>query len=153
MKKICLLFFSLVSISLFSFKVSEFEKNLPAKTSEKENDSDSSVKILKTSEDSYSFFIIVNQQSQEDIEKKASKVAERLAQKHGFSHVIFRSKEKVQVIVGKTDWPNSYDFPQNLYEEKLVQRDIGSKRYNELPPPNYSLQNAYLYEIQLTNSP
>jgi hypothetical protein len=107
--------------------------------------------VIKNEQDSYSIIVIVNNLSTKEIEKKALEIASRLANDKGFTSYTVTSKEKVHIIVGKTEWPSSYNFSQNLYEEVIVQRNYDYKRSIEQGLPDNTLREAYLYKIELTN--
>lgn len=109
----------------------------------------SNVTSIHNEQNNYSFFIITDHLSPEEVKEKANQAASRLACDKGFSSYVILSEKKVQVIVGKTDWPNSAEFPQNLYEEAIVQRNLSNERTNPSPSSDYSLHDAYLYKIKL----
>ncbi|MBF8262826.1 MAG: hypothetical protein HW387_491 [Parachlamydiales bacterium] len=108
-----------------------------------------SAQISQDKNNNYSFYIITDGLSTEEIEQKLRSVASRLAQEKGCSSYVIVSEEKVHVIAGKTDWPNGYEFPQNLYEEVIIQRNLDNYRMRENTPADYDLRNANLYKIKL----
>lgn len=59
----------------------------------------------------------------------ALKRAAELTVQKGFRYFIIRSEEEVYFMQGKENWPSPYDFPQNLYEEEIIERGFNRERF------------------------
>jgi len=146
MKWLSLLFISMAASLVFFLPFSAKVSNDTLVIQESSN---IETKVFKNEKNNYSIVVIADNLSAQEVEEKANETASQLATDKGFKSYHVISKEKVRVILGKTDWPNSYEFPQNLYEEVIVQRNYNYKRSIEQNMPDNSIHNAYLYQIEL----
>ena len=55
--------------------------------------------------------------------------ASEITVRKGYRHFVITSESQVLVMRGKRDWPSPYDFPQNLYEEEIIERGFSRERF------------------------
>ncbi|EKE21918.1 MAG: hypothetical protein ACD_7C00094G0002, partial [uncultured bacterium] len=72
-------------------------------------------KILeyKTNKDEFSIVIVKDHTNQKRLKQKALQRAAILANKNQYSSFSIIKEKQVKVMLGKTNRPSSYDFPQN----------------------------------------
>lgn len=102
-------------------------------------DGNNKVLEYRNSKEVFTIVVVKGDLSKKEVKAKALKSAAKVAQKYGYRSFNVIQENEVDVIVGKTDWPSSYDFPQNLYQEEIVEKGYnreriisGSKEDNEL---------------------
>lgn len=102
----------------------------------------------RNSEDEFTIVVIKNEKSAQEIKQQALKRASLLAQKYGYRSFDITKKENVEVMLGKKDWPSSYDFPQNLYQEEIVEKGYNTERFVSGSKPDYKVRKAIRFQIK-----
>jgi hypothetical protein len=73
------------------------------------------------------------------------------AKKLGYKYFIIKSEEKALVLEGEKNWPNAYEFPQNLYDEEIIQRSFNSDIFYQQSDID-SLKKAIRFVFKFTNT-
>ena len=102
----------------------------------------------RNSDDEFTIVVIKDKKSTQDIKQQALKRGALLAQKYGYRSFDITKKENVEVMLGKKDWPSSYDFPQNLYQEEIVEKGYNSERFISGSKPDYKARQAVRFQIK-----
>ena len=108
-------------------------------------------KILeyKTNKDEFSIVIVKDHTNQKRLKQKALQRAAILANKNQYSSFSIIKEKQVKVMLGKTNWPSSYDFPQNLYQEEIIENEgFNRERLISGSQRDYKLRKAYKIQIK-----
>ncbi|MBI5346382.1 MAG: hypothetical protein HZB76_04500 [Chlamydiae bacterium] len=106
--------------------------------------------------DNNQFMILVIQDdslSNQDAKNMALTKASDLTVNKKFKYFEIKTEDEVTVILGKTNWPNAYDFPQNLYQEEIVEKGYDRERFIEknMQEEDNSPHSAFRMIIQCSN--
>ena len=102
----------------------------------------------KTGEDTFVVIVVKEKMDQEQAMKEAKQRAAAITYKNGYKYFKIINKEESQVMIGKDGWPSSYDFPQNLYQEEIVDKGYNRDRFIEGSKEDYNLYPAIKFEIK-----
>ncbi|NGX28052.1 MAG: hypothetical protein K940chlam1_00225 [Candidatus Anoxychlamydiales bacterium] len=115
---------------------------------------DTKNKVLeyRNSEDEFTIVVIKDEKSDKEVKEKALERAAMLANKYGYRSFDITNKETVEVMLGKKDWPSSYDYPQNLYQEEIVEKGYNRERFVSGSKPDYKVRKAVKFSIKCEKS-
>lgn len=102
----------------------------------------------RNSEDEFTIVVIKYEMSDKEIEEKALKRAANLAKKYGYQSFDITKQENVEVMLGKKDWPSSYDYPQNLYQEEIVEKGYNTERFVSGSKQDFKVREAIKFQIK-----
>lgn len=106
----------------------------------------------RNSEDEFTIVVIKDDKSDNEVKEKALTRAAMLAHKYGYRSFDITGKENVEVMLGKKDWPSAYDFPQNLYQEEIVEKGYNREKFVSGSKPDYKLRKAIKFQIKCTSN-
>lgn len=69
--------------------------------------------------------------SKEETKQSAIHRAAEIAKQHGYEYFVLESEHEVQVYQSKPNWPTTYDFPGNLYQEEIQEQNFNRDRTYE----------------------
>jgi hypothetical protein len=102
----------------------------------------------KIKENEFSIVVIKNHTNQKRLKQLALNKAAILANKNQFASFDIIKEDQVEVMLGKTNWPSSYDFPQNLYQEQIIEKD-GYNRERNISKSQTDTKLRKAYKIQI----
>lgn len=109
-------------------------------------------KILEYNIDSQNFTIVIVDDGlgYQKAKNIAMRKAAETAKERGYNYFKLISEDKVRILEGKKDWPSTYDFPQNLYEEEIIERGNNRERFyhQQSNRPNADAKDGYLFDFQ-----
>lgn len=80
--------------------------------------------------------------------KYAIKRAAELTVKKGYRYFEIRSEEDILYMQGKKGWPSTYDVPQDLYEEEIIERGFNRERFIQKDEADSSPRPALRFKIE-----
>ena len=112
--------------------------------------------IIKYNIDNQNFTIVVVDDGIGYQEAKviAMRTAAETSDERGFKYFKVTSENKVKVILGKSPWPNNNEFPQNLYEEQIIEKGFNRERFYNQSKQSADNEpvDAYRFDIQCVES-
>lgn len=108
-------------------------------------------KILeyRNKKDEFSIIVVKDHTNQKRLKQKALNRAAMLAYKNQYASFDITKEGMVDVILGKTNWPSSYDFPQNLYQEEIIEKEgYNKERIISKSQRDNKLRKAYKIQIK-----
>lgn len=109
-------------------------------------------KVLEYSIDKENFKIVVvdDGMGYQKAKNIAMKRAAQTAKERGYNYFKVISEDKIRLIEGKQDWPSPYDFPQNLYQEDIVEKGFNRERFYHQKSirPNAEATDGYEFDFQ-----
>jgi hypothetical protein len=100
----------------------------------------------------FTVVVVKGEQNKKQTKERALKKAATIAQKYGFRSFNIISEQEVEVILGKTNWPSAYDFPQNLYQEEIVEKGYNRERFISGSKSDYKLRKSLKIQIKCFNN-
>jgi hypothetical protein len=101
----------------------------------------------------FSIVIVKDHTNQKIAKQRAIIRAATLANKNGYKSFDIIKEEEVEVMLGKTNYPSTYDFPQNLYQEEIVEKgNYNRERIISGSKFDYKLRKAYKIQISCYKS-
>jgi hypothetical protein len=91
-------------------------------------------RVVKYKMENNQFTIIVVQEnnlSYDDAKNIAMKKAAETTKDNNFKYFELKAEDEVTIMLGKSNFPSSYDFPQNLYQEEIVEKGFDRERFIE----------------------
>lgn len=89
--------------------------------------------------DEFTIIVIRDHTMYKNAKKRALEKGEELAKKYGYRSFDIVSEDEAEIILGKKNWPSAWDFPQNLYQEEIIEKGYnrdrmlqGSRRDNRI---------------------
>ncbi len=107
-------------------------------------------KILeyKNTKDEFTIVIVKNHTNQKIAKQKAINRAALIAKKNGYNSFNIINEDEVDVMLGKKNWPSAYDFPQNLYQEEIIEKGYNKERIISKSQEDYQLRKAFKIRIK-----
>ncbi len=84
--------------------------------------------------------------------RKALQKGAELARKYGYRSFDIISEEEIKIILGKKNWPSAWDFPQNLYQEDIIQDRYDRERIIRGSKRDYKIHLALKIKIRCYQS-
>lgn len=102
----------------------------------------------KNEDDQFTIVVLMDKITKKEAKQKAMKRAARVSYDNGFKYFIIINEENVKVMPGKEGWPSAYDFPQNLYQEEIVEKGYNRERFIQGSKENFNTYPALKIEIK-----
>jgi len=103
--------------------------------------------------DEYTVVALKTGKTNKTAKERALKRAAELSYDNGYKYFMVLDETTVSVIPGKEGWPSAYDFPQNLYEEEIVQKGYNRERFIEGSKENNKTYPALQLKIKAISKP
>lgn len=100
----------------------------------------------------FTIVVIKDDLSDERAKKYALKRAAEITVQKGYRYFIIKAEENVFFMRGKKDWPNAYDFPQDLYQEEIIEKGFNRERFIEKDETDSSPKPALRLKIECTET-
>jgi hypothetical protein len=84
---------------------------------------------FKQSHANYTIIVLQEDLSYNEMKEKALKRASRLCLDNDFKYFKVSKEKHIYIMLGKENFPSSYDFPQNLYQEEIVEKGYNRERF------------------------
>jgi len=107
-------------------------------------------KILeyRNTKDEFTLVVVKDNTNQKIAKQKGIKRAAELARKNGYGSFDIIKEDEVEIMLGKDNWPSAYDFPQNLYQEEIIERGYNRERIISGSKRDYKLRKALKIRIK-----
>ncbi|NGX56953.1 MAG: hypothetical protein K1060chlam5_01207 [Candidatus Anoxychlamydiales bacterium] len=107
-------------------------------------------KILdfKEAHGKYTIIVVQNKQNYSEMKEEALKRAARLCLDNNFKYFDITKEKHVYIMLGKENFPSSYDFPQNLYQEDIVEKGYNRERFIQRGKRDGEMHKALKINIQ-----
>lgn len=108
-------------------------------------------RIVEYNTEKKEFVIVVvteDNLSNKTAKEYALKRAAEIAHRQGYQYFVITSEDEVYFMRGKKDFPSAYDFPQNLYEEEIVERGFNRERFIQKDREDNQKRPAIRYKVQ-----
>ncbi|MFA6119232.1 MAG: hypothetical protein WCT85_07480 [Parachlamydiales bacterium] len=102
----------------------------------------------RNSKDVFTVVVTRGDAGKRQTKDKALQKAAMVSQKYGFRSFSIIEENEVDVILGKQGWPSSYDFPQNLYQEEIVEKGYNRERFISGSKSDYKLRKGLRIKIK-----
>lgn len=114
----------------------------------KKDSMDDRIVEYNTKNKQFTVVVIKDGLSDEKIKKYALKRAAEVTVKKGYQYFEILSEDNVSFMRGKTDWPGAYDFPQDLYQEEIIERGFNRERFIQKNETDSSPKPALRFKIE-----
>ncbi len=98
----------------------------------------------------HSIVVIQDGISENEAKEKAYERASEITVDNGYKYFYVIKEDQVEIMKGKENWPSSYDFPQNLYQEEIIEKGFNRERFIQQGGQNHKLYSAYRINIEFT---
>lgn len=88
----------------------------------------------KTNGTKFVVVVIEENISRKEARKMGLERAAKIAYERGYKYFTVEKEDSVYVMRGKKRWPGPYDFPQNLYQEEIIERGFSRERFYQTDP-------------------
>lgn len=79
----------------------------------------------------------------EQAKKLARQKAAEITVQNGGRYFTIVSEQPTQVIKSEHPWPDNQAFPQNMYQELIIEKNFNRQRLQQEQGPSENLYNAY----------
>jgi len=111
-------------------------------------ESNSKVLERKNQNDEFTIIVVRDHTMYKIAKKKAIEKGAEIAKKHGYRSFDIISEDQAKIILGKKNWPSAWDFPQNLYEEEIIEKGYNRDRMIEGSRRDYKIHSALRVKIK-----
>jgi len=103
----------------------------------------------RNAKDEFTVVVVKNgHMSTKQAKKEALRRAAISAKKFGYRSFEVIEEQEVEVMLGKKDWPSAYDFPQNLYQEEIIEKGYNRERIISGSKSDYKLRKALKIKVK-----
>lgn len=103
---------------------------------------------FKNAKNEFTIVVVKDPNNQKNAKLRAINRAAIIAKSNGFKSFDITNEENVEVMLGKNNWPNAYDFEQNLYQEEIVEKGFNRERIISQSILDFKLRDAYKIKIK-----
>lgn len=113
-------------------------------------------KIIEYNVDNQNVILVVvadGDLSQKKAKDLSMRRAAEIALERSYKYFKINAEERVMIQRGKEEWPSPYDFPQNLYEERIIEKGYNRERFyhDRKGMQDSEPKEGYRFEIQFVN--
>ncbi len=98
--------------------------------------------------DEFTIIVIRDHTMYKTAKRKALQKGAELAKKYGYRSFDIESEDQAEIILGKKDWPSAWDFPQNLYQEEIIEKGYNRDRMLQGSRSDYRIHSALKIKIK-----
>ncbi|HEU64428.1 MAG: hypothetical protein KR126chlam4_00945 [Candidatus Anoxychlamydiales bacterium] len=102
----------------------------------------------RNQKDEFTIIVIRDHTMYKTAKRKALEKGAELAKKYGYKSFDIESEDQAEVILGKQNWPSAWDFPQNLYQEEIIQKGYNRDRTLQGSRRDYRIHSALKIKIK-----
>ncbi|NGX63030.1 MAG: hypothetical protein KR126chlam6_00436 [Candidatus Anoxychlamydiales bacterium] len=103
---------------------------------------------VRDQKDEFTIIVLKDHTMNKIARKKAIEKAASVANESGYKSFDVVKEENVKIMLGKKDWPSAWDFPQNLYEEEIVQKGYNRDRMISGSQRDYKIRSALKVQVK-----
>lgn len=121
---------------------------LVATSSAYSQDTNNKVLEHRNQKDEFTIIVIRDHTMYKTAKRKAIEKGAEIARKYGYKSFDIESEDQAEIILGKKNWPSAWDFPQNLYQEEIIEKGYNRDRRIQGSRRDYRIHSALKIKIQ-----
>ena len=102
----------------------------------------------RNQKDEFTIIVIRDHTMYKTAKRRALEKGAELAKKYGYKSFDIESEDQAEIILGKKNWPSAWDFPQNLYQEEIIQKGYNRDRRLQGSRSDYRIHSALKIKIK-----
>ncbi|NGX34902.1 MAG: hypothetical protein K1060chlam1_01262 [Candidatus Anoxychlamydiales bacterium] len=102
----------------------------------------------RNQKDEFTIIVIRDHTMYKNAKKRALEKGAELAKKYGYKSFDIESEDEAEIILGKKNWPSAWDFPQNLYQEEIIEKGYNRDRMLQGSRRDYRIHSALKITIK-----
>ncbi|NGX48895.1 MAG: hypothetical protein K940chlam5_00489 [Candidatus Anoxychlamydiales bacterium] len=102
----------------------------------------------RNQKDEFTIIVIRDHTMYKTAKKRALEKGAELAKKYGYRSFDIESEDQAEIILGKKNWPSAWDFPQNLYQEEIIEKGYNRDRMLQGSRSDYRIHSALKITIK-----
>ena len=106
------------------------------------------VMIYNINNKEFNVVVMKNGMKKSEVKTMGLQHAAKIAVSRGYKYFEVSEESDVSIVRGKKNWPSAYDFPQNLYQEEVVERGYNRERFYHKQNPDTEPKKALKLKVK-----